>query len=130
MLTSKFMEMGGRAHFFLSLVGSSSISALIWDSFIPAMRLILSRETDRMTWVYAHKHLMQRNVKMLTYFHTMAFSLALYLAFPFIQITCTPLVFRGVGMRTCSKQSPHTSSDKLFYKQTEMFCLKHVSMQC
>lgn len=30
----------------------------------------------------------------------MAFSLALYLAFPFIQITCTPLVLRGVGMRT------------------------------
>lgn len=31
----------------------------------------------------------------------MAFSLALYLAFPFMQITCTPLVLRGVGMRTC-----------------------------
>lgn len=30
----------------------------------------------------------------------MAFSLALYLAFPFIQITCTPLVLRGVGIRT------------------------------
>lgn len=40
-LTSKFIEIGGLAHFFLSLVGSSSISALIWDSFIPAMRLIL-----------------------------------------------------------------------------------------
>lgn len=39
--TSKFMEMGGRAHFFLSLVGRSSISALICDSFMPAMRLIL-----------------------------------------------------------------------------------------
>lgn len=35
-----------------------------------------------------------------TYFHTIAFSLALYLARPFIQITCTPLVFNGVGMRT------------------------------
>ena len=35
-----------------------------------------------------------------TYFQTMAFSLALYRAFPFIQITCTPLVFSGVGIRT------------------------------
>jgi hypothetical protein len=35
-----------------------------------------------------------------TYFQTMAFSLALYLALPFMQITCTPLVFNGVGMRT------------------------------
>lgn len=35
-----------------------------------------------------------------THFQTMAFSLALYLAFPFIQITCTPLVLRGVGIRT------------------------------
>lgn len=42
--TSKFMEMGGRAHFFLSLVGSSSISALICDSFMPAMRLILGTQ--------------------------------------------------------------------------------------
>lgn len=39
--------------------------------------------------------------KATTHFHTMAFSLALYLAFPFIQITCTPLVLSGVGMRTC-----------------------------
>lgn len=36
----------------------------------------------------------------LTYFQTMAFSLALYFAFPFIQMTCTPLVLRGVGIRT------------------------------
>lgn len=42
--TSKFMEMGGRAHFFLSLVGRSSISALICDSFMPAMRLILGTQ--------------------------------------------------------------------------------------
>lgn len=35
-----------------------------------------------------------------THFHTMAFSLALYLAFPFMQITCTPLVFNGVGILT------------------------------
>ena len=35
-----------------------------------------------------------------THFHTMAFSLALYLAFPFMQITCTPLVFSGVGILT------------------------------
>lgn len=38
--------------------------------------------------------------KATTHFQTMAFSLALYLAFPFIQITCTPLVLRGVGIRT------------------------------
>lgn len=42
--TSKFIEMGGRAHFFLSLVGRSSISALICDSFMPAMRLILGTQ--------------------------------------------------------------------------------------
>lgn len=46
-LTSKFMEIGGRAHFFLSLVGSSSISALIWDSFIPAIRFILSEKVQK-----------------------------------------------------------------------------------
>lgn len=64
-LTSKFMEMGGRAHFFLSLVGSSSISALIWDSFIPAMRLILSRRTGwHESYTYTHKHQTQRNIKM------------------------------------------------------------------
>ena len=37
-----------------------------------------------------------------TYFHRMAFSLALYLAFPFIQTTCTPAVVGGVGIFTCS----------------------------
>lgn len=47
-LTSKFMEMGGRAHFFLSLVGSSSISALICDSFIPAIRLILQKKLQKL----------------------------------------------------------------------------------
>lgn len=46
--TSKFMEMGGRAHFFLSFVGSSSISALICDSFMPAMRLILGTQEQAM----------------------------------------------------------------------------------
>ncbi len=61
-LTSKFMEMGGRAHFFLSLVGSSSISALIWDSFIPAMRLILSRQTGGVTWTYKHTHTKPRDM--------------------------------------------------------------------
>ncbi len=35
-----------------------------------------------------------------THFHTIAFSPALYLALPFMQINCTPLVFGGVGMRT------------------------------
>lgn len=42
---------------------------------------------------------------MFTYFQTMAFSLALYFAFPFMQMTCTPLVLRGVGIRTCKAQS-------------------------
>lgn len=41
----------------------------------------------------------------LTYFQTMAFSLALYFAFPFIQMTCTPLVLRGVGIRTWTAES-------------------------
>ncbi len=67
------MEIGGLVHFFLLSVCSSSISAEICDSFIPAMRLI---------------------------FQTMAFSEALYLALPFIQISWTPEVFSGVGMRT------------------------------
>lgn len=40
----------------------------------------------------------------MTDFQTMAFSLALYLALPFMQITCTPLVFRGVGMRTWNRE--------------------------
>ena len=40
-----------------------------------------------------------------THFQTMAFSLALYFAFPFIQMTCTPLVLRGVGIRTWKAES-------------------------
>lgn len=51
LMTSKFMEIGGRAHFFLSLVGSSSISALIWDSFMPAILFTLG-----------HKHLLPNDV--------------------------------------------------------------------
>lgn len=39
--TSKFIEIGGRVHFFLVSVSSSSISAESWVSFMPAMRLIL-----------------------------------------------------------------------------------------
>ena len=35
-----------------------------------------------------------------TYFQTMAFSDALYLALPFMQMSCTPDVLSGVGMRT------------------------------
>lgn len=119
-LTSKFMEMGGRAHFFLSLVGSSSISALIWDSFIPAIRFILLEKAQKSesARVYSSLH---RSIKqtllpqglplhypspsMLSYFQTMAFSLALYFAFPFMQMTCTPLVLRGVGIRTWKAQS-------------------------
>lgn len=42
----------------------------------------------------------QQNIVLNTYFHTIAFSDALYLAFPFMQISWTPDVFRGVGIRT------------------------------
>lgn len=35
-----------------------------------------------------------------THFQTIAFSDALYLAFPFKQINCTPEVFNGVGILT------------------------------
>lgn len=48
---------------------------------------------------------LQASPNMLTYFQTMAFSLALYFAFPFMQMTCTPLVLRGVGIRTWKAQS-------------------------
>lgn len=41
-ITSKFIEMGGLVHFFLSLVFRSSISALSWHSFIPPILLILN----------------------------------------------------------------------------------------
>ena len=41
--TSKFMETGGRVHFFLLSVCKSSISAEIWDSFMPAIRFILEK---------------------------------------------------------------------------------------
>ena len=43
--TSKFIETGGRVHFFLLSVCKSSISADIWDSFMPAIRLILKKLT-------------------------------------------------------------------------------------
>ena len=48
-LTSKFMEMGGLVHFFLSLVLRSSISALNWHSFIPPILLILQSHMT-FTW--------------------------------------------------------------------------------
>lgn len=125
-LTSKFIEIGGLAHFFLSLVGSSSISALIWDSFIPAIRLILQKikDTKLVFHVYVRHellHIMSEqwgyvkrklsftanySIRASTHFQTMAFSLALYLAFPFMQITCTPLVLRGVGIRTWGHKFP------------------------
>ena len=69
--TSKFIEIGGRVHFFFVSVSSSSISADICDSFIPPIRFI---------------------------FHTIAFSLALYFALPFMQMRVTPLVLSGVGI--------------------------------
>lgn len=39
--TSKFIEIGGRVHFFLASVSNNSISADSCVSFIPAIRLIL-----------------------------------------------------------------------------------------
>ena len=41
--TSKLREIGGRAHFLLSLVVIRSISALICDSFIPPILFILKQ---------------------------------------------------------------------------------------
>ena len=43
-LTSKFIEMGGLVHFFLSLVVRSSISAFKEHSFIPAILFILKNK--------------------------------------------------------------------------------------
>lgn len=145
-LTSKFIEMGGLAHFFLSLVGKSSISALIWDSFIPAMRLILNTDTERCVILHFQsrrggkkgtkcevvispeskksKFAFLSCCKANTHFQTMAFSLALYLAFPFIQITCTPLVLRGVGIRTWGgvKKKKKTFKNRyIFYMQLHIF---------
>lgn len=42
--TSKFIEIGGRVHFFFVSVSNNSISADSWVSFIPAIRLILDDE--------------------------------------------------------------------------------------
>lgn len=55
---------------------------------------------DLLNWQNYFLHLISP-ICSTTYFQTMAFSLALYLALPFIHNTCTPLVFNGVGMRTC-----------------------------
>ena len=41
--TSKLRDIGGRAHFLFSFVAMRSISALIWDSFIPPILFILKR---------------------------------------------------------------------------------------
>lgn len=47
----------------------------------------------------------------------MAFSEALYLAFPFKQISCTPEVFSGVGILT-SIFCPNRDDLKLLFKTT------------
>lgn len=52
-----------------------------------------------------------------TYFHTIAFSEALYLAFPFKQISWTPDVFRGVGIFT-SIFWPSKEGLKLLFRTT------------
>lgn len=56
-------------------------------------------------------------VKISTYFQTIAFSDALYFAFPFKQINCTPDVFNGVGIFT-SIFCPSSDGLKLDFKTT------------
>lgn len=68
----------------------------------PDHKSITKTQTHSLT--HTHTRLSQKGTELITDFHTMAFSLALYLALPFMQITCTPLVFRGVGMRTCNQE--------------------------
>lgn len=97
LITSKFMEMGGRVHFFLLSVCNSSISAEICDSFMPAIRLILNVKGFFCSNGTRLKHF---TGAWKTYFHTMAFSEALYLALPFMHISWTPEVLSGVGIRT------------------------------
>lgn len=92
--TSKFIEIGGLVHFFLVSVSSSSISADNWVSFMPAIRLILSKISIIETSLAGKASIV------IPYFQTMAFSDALYLAFPFKQINCTPDVLSGVGIFT------------------------------
>lgn len=62
---------------------------------------------------------LKNNLTTKTYFQTMAFSLALYFAFPFIQITWTPLVFNGVGIRTCGKELLFQEYNKKAYIQNQ-----------
>ena len=51
-ITSKFRDIGGLAHFLLSLVAIRSISALIWDSFIPPILFIL-QHTEMTIFIWA-----------------------------------------------------------------------------
>lgn len=61
--------------------------------------------------------LLYRQIIKLTHFQTMAFSDALYLAFPFKQINWTPDVFKGVGIFT-SIFCPSNDGLKFDFKTT------------
>lgn len=69
-----------------------------------------------------------------TYFQTMAFSLALYFAFPFIQMSWTPLVFRGVGIRTWEgggAESSDPSHNKLHTATPiVLLCVSFTTLNC
>lgn len=100
--TSKFIEIGGRVHFFFVSVSNNSISADNCVSFIPAIRLILIFKLNFIDYnlVSLFWNARLRFVMINTYFQTIAFSEALYFALPFRQINCTPDVFNGVGIFT------------------------------
>lgn len=68
--------------------------------FSPSLHVLRADRSTKQTLLPQALPLQHPRPNTHTYFQTMAFSLALYFAFPFIQITCTPLVFRGVGIRT------------------------------
>lgn len=57
----------------------------------------LKNEKKNLTFFVHHTNCVWSNN---THFQTIAFSDALYFAFPFIQINCTPDVLRGVGIFT------------------------------
>lgn len=73
--------------------------------FSPSLHNLRADRSTKQTLPPQGLPLQHPSLNMLTYFQTMAFSLALYFAFPFMQMTCTPLVLRGVGIRTWKAQS-------------------------
>lgn len=73
--------------------------------FSPSLHMLRTDRSTKQTLPPQALPLQHPRPNTLTYFQTMAFSLALYFAFPFIQMTCTPLVLRGVGIRTWKAES-------------------------